>query len=115
MQGNLKWNVVPSTDLVEQIEIAMTLLGRFKYRIEISEFFLREITDFCRSYQHKRSAHCEALWGKKIWLPTHRINFGSYVTVRPPVRITAVKENLGGQLKRLRKDWKQNGKAWLLF
>ena len=46
----LKWKVVPSTDLVEQIEIAMTLLGRFKYRIEISEFFLREITDFCRSY-----------------------------------------------------------------
>ena len=38
MQGNLKWNVVRSTDLVEQIEIAMTLLGRLKYRIEISEF-----------------------------------------------------------------------------
>ena len=38
MQGNLKWNVVPSTELVEQIEIAMTLLGRLKYRIEISEF-----------------------------------------------------------------------------
>ena len=35
--------MVPSTELVEQIEIAMTLLGRFKYRIEISEFFLREI------------------------------------------------------------------------
>ena len=38
MQGNLKWNVVRSTDLVEQIEIAKTLLGRLKYRIEISEF-----------------------------------------------------------------------------
>ena len=60
MQGNLKWNMVPSTDLVEQIEIAMTLLGRLKYRIEISEFFLREITDFCRNYQHKRSGRCEA-------------------------------------------------------
>ena len=55
MQGNLKWNVVPSTDLVEQIEIAMTLMGRLKYRIEISE----EITDFCRNYQSKRSARCE--------------------------------------------------------
>ena len=59
MQGNLKWNVVPSTDLVEQIKIAMTLMGRLKYRIEISEFFPQEITDFCRNYQSKRSARCE--------------------------------------------------------
>ena len=78
----MKWKVVPSTDLVEQIEIAMTLLGRFKYRIE-SVNFSCEKSDFCRSYQHKRSARCEAPWGKKIWLPTHRINFGSHVTVRP--------------------------------
>ena len=46
MQANLKWNVVPSTDLVEQIEIAMTLLGRLKYRIEISEFSFEKSQTF---------------------------------------------------------------------
>ena len=46
MQGNLKWNVVPSTDLVEQIEIAMTLMGRLKYRIEISEFSRKKSQTF---------------------------------------------------------------------
>ena len=68
----LKWKVVPSTDLVEQIEIAMTLLGRLKYRIEIIEFFLREFTDFCQNYQHKRSAPCEAPWVRKFGFPRIR-------------------------------------------
>ena len=42
----LKWKVVPSTDLVEQIEIAMTLLGRLNYRIEIIEFFCENSQTF---------------------------------------------------------------------
>ena len=68
----LKWKVVPFTDLVEQIEVAMTLLGRLKNRIEITEFFLREFTVFCRNYQRKRSAPCEAPWVRKFGYPRIR-------------------------------------------
>ena len=61
------------------------LLGCSKYRIEIREFFLLEITDFCRNYQHKRTARCEAPWVRKSgYLRIRQI----LVVMSPSVRVT---------------------------